>query len=274
MQVISWNIQAAKGVDEVTSVDRIADVIQAMGDADIICCQEVLCVEGDNQAQAIAARFPQHTACFGPAIDRISGDGRLRFGNLVLCRLPLLQTVMHKLPQPPEPTAKHMPRQATEVLVDYHGECIRIVTTHLEYFAARQRRDQVRYLADHHRESAQRFRQPSPQGGELQFQSLPETAKSIYCGDFNLTVGSSDYQHLCTGEQALVDCWTLLHDDQPHAPTCGIFDHVQWPEGAHCRDFFFVSGALAGHVAEISVDVDTAASDHQPVKLVVTSHDQ
>lgn len=271
MQIISWNIQAAKGVDGTTSVDRIADVTRSFGDADVICFQEVLCLDQDNQAKALAACFPHHTSFFGPAIDRSTASGRLLFGNLVLSRLPVLQTLMHKLPQPAEPDARHMPRQAVEVLVEYQNERLRVVTTHLEYFAEKQRSAQVKYLTSHHSESMQRDRQPSPEGGELQFASLPETPNSIYCGDFNLTVGSVDYNHTTNtgGEHTLADCWPLTHVQAPHAPTCGIFDAAQWPEGPHCRDFFFVSDTLAPRVTDMLVDINTAASDHQPIKLTI-----
>jgi len=268
MQIISWNIQSAKGVDGVSSVDRIATIIKSFGDADIICLQEVLCTENSNQAAALAAHFPGYNSHFGPAINRTGAQGHLLFGNLVLSRLPVLQTVMHKLPQPADPQALHMPRQATEVLVDYQGECMRVVTTHLEYFAIAQRRAQVRYLAAHHEESTLRYRRPSPPGGELQFESLPEASAAIYCGDFNFTAGTGDYDEMLSGdENSLVDCWPLVHQEKSHAPTCGIFDHAQWPEGAHCRDFFFVARNIAGSVTDIAVDVDTDASDHQPVKL-------
>ena len=61
----------------------------------------------------------------------------------------------------------------------------------------------------------------------------------------------------------------LRHGTRPHDPTCGIYDHDQWPQGAHARDFFFVSDALAGRVKDVVVDTKTNASDHQPVLLVL-----
>jgi len=69
----------------------------------------------------------------------------------------------------------------------------------------------------------------------------------------------------------MVDCWRHLHGGKEHDPTCGIFDHVQWKEGAHCRDFFFVSPEVADNVTGMSVETNTAASDHQPLKITLDS---
>lgn len=282
MKILSWNIQYAKGVDNITDINRITKDIKALADADIICLQEVLVTPTANQVEQLSQAFPQHTPIFGAAIDRYHTDGRLQFGNLVLCRTQVQQVVHHKLPQPPEPAVKHMPRQAIEVIVPYNGSLIRVVTTHLDYFAQQQRSAQVNYLMAHHVECMQRFRQPSPQGGEEQFESLPETAFSIYCGDFNLALDSGDYANITinkehdrkqNGEQdnfTLYDCWPLLHPDVPHEPTCGIYDHEQWQEGPHCRDFFFASKQATASVARIDVDTDTAASDHQPLVLTLS----
>ncbi|MFK7997684.1 MAG: endonuclease/exonuclease/phosphatase family protein [Granulosicoccus sp.] len=274
MDILSWNIQAAKGVDNMISVERIAKDIKHLSNADIICLQEVLVTTDDNQVEQLCQHFPQHTPVFGAAVDRIDISGRLQFGNLILCRLPLLQIAQHKLPQPAEPEAKHMPRQAIEVIVDFNQTPLRIVTTHLDFFAEQQRTAQVGYLTAHHRECLQRQKQPSPEGGDAQFQSLPETPMSIYCGDFNMNVDSPDYQTMTddnsASEHAMRDCWRMLNGSKPHAPTCGIFDHEQWQEGAHCRDFFFVSDKLASRVTGMKVDTDTAASDHQPLKITLT----
>ncbi len=273
IDILSWNIQAAKGVDDVTSVDRIASDIKQLSDADVICLQEVLVTSNVDQLSTLTQHFPEHTPVFGAAIDRLDTIGRLKFGNLILCRLPLLAINQHKLPQPAEPSAKHMPRQAIEVLVSYKDSPLRIVTTHLEYFAEKQRSAQVAYLAAHHVQCLERQRNPSPHGGEAQFASIPETADSIYCGDFNINVDSSDYALIANipdkPTTPLVDCWRHLHPSEPHTPTCGIYDHKQWQDGPHCRDFFFASTALANRVKKITVDTHTAASDHQPLAITI-----
>jgi len=169
-----------------------------------------------------------------------------------------------------------MPRQAIELMmvdgdVEYenNSHCLRLSTTHLDYFAKKQRSAQVGYLVNHHQESMDRASNPSPRGGEAQFQATPETNRSVYIGDFNFTVDSADYQSF-TKTAGLIDCWKHVHNDKPHDPTCGIYDRVQWQEGPHCRDFCFASANVANKVTAMSVDVETAASDHQPILVTIT----
>lgn len=40
-----------------------------------------------------------------------------------------------------------------------------------------------------------------------------------------------------------------------------------WPEGSHCRDFFFLDEEAIGRVHAVTVDVVTNAPDHQPLML-------
>ena len=37
MKLVSWNIQWARGCDGRVSTGRIADIVRAWGDADVIC---------------------------------------------------------------------------------------------------------------------------------------------------------------------------------------------------------------------------------------------
>lgn len=272
MEILSWNIQAAKGVDEVVSVERIATDIRQFSDPDVICVQEVLRTPGNDQVEQLADQFPGYMPIYGPATDRIHRAGRLQFGNMILSRIPVLQISQHKLPQPCEPDQKHIPRQATEILVDYHDQTLRIITTHLEYFAQKQRSEQIEYLAKHHQDSHARFTCPSPNAGEDQFKPIPETTHCVYCGDFNMTTDSADF-HKLTEKNAigcqLLDCWSVVHGNTPHAPTCGIFDNVQWTEGPHCRDYFFASASVVSKVKSMSVQTQTASSDHQPLKIIL-----
>lgn len=271
MEILSWNIQAAKGVDETVSVERICTEIKSFSRADVICLQEVLNTSGSDQRDEIASHFPDHTVVFGAAIDRKHQNCRLQFGNMVLSRLPIAQIVHHKLPQPPEPQVKHMPRQAIEVILETGKGLLRVTTLHLDYFAQQQRTAQVKYLVHHHSECCSRFRRPSPQGGDGQFMQLAETADAVYCGDFNLTVDSEDYHTMINNGRSdqLVDCWRQVQGSKPHDPTCGIFDQVQWTEGPHCRDFFFATAKIADRLSGMEVNTTTAASDHQPLKIVV-----
>lgn len=280
MQIVSWNIQAAKGVDKVVDVERIARVTKEFADAEIICFQEVEQVLGmagqvasssESQAESLARYFPEHKMFFGPAVDRMVKVGRARFGNMILSRLPVHNVFMHKLPQPADPLTRNMARQAIEILVDYNNQPLRILTTHLEFFATAQRTAQVEYLRHYIQETQRRAAAPSPSGVGT-YTAPPETDMTIVCGDFNLTPGSDDYAAMINSDEAgsLHDAWRIVHGDEPHAPTCGIHDREQWADGEHCRDFFFVSTQLCESVSGIVVNTETAASDHQPIKLQLT----
>ena len=123
-QILSWNIQNGKGVDDTISLARIASVIKEMGDPDVICLQEVSrhmpLGNGEraspDQVAEISDLFPDHEAMFGPAVEGSSAEGapRWQFGNVTLTRLPVLSAFQHALPQPSEPGLRHMARQAIE----------------------------------------------------------------------------------------------------------------------------------------------------------------
>ena len=56
----------------------------------------------------------------------------------------------------------------------------------------------------------------------------------------------------------------LAHGKAPHAPTFRLFDRTFGPDPMAC-DFVFVSAGLASRVRRVEVDLQTRASDHQPV---------
>lgn len=277
--LLSWNIQCGRGVDGRVSLERIADTIGAMGGADIICLQEVArhdpaCDDaGADQAERLAALFPEHAPFFGAALDRQATAGRRRqFGNMILSRLPVLQAFHHPLPQPPEPGLRHMPRQAAEVVVAAPWAPLRVITTHLEFHSPRQRYAQLAHLRGLHAQAAMLAAAPAAATDEgSPYAPLPRPTDLVLCGDFNLTDDDPAFAHVLapfpTGAPRLADAWAILGDGLPHAPTCGVFDHAQWPQGPHARDFFLVAGQAAERVADLRVDGACAASDHQPLRL-------
>jgi endonuclease/exonuclease/phosphatase family metal-dependent hydrolase len=79
--VLTWNIQCGKGVDERVDLPRIAMIIRAMADVDIICLQEVSRFNPDldkgigaDQVAALAALFPEYLPVFGAALVRASSS--------------------------------------------------------------------------------------------------------------------------------------------------------------------------------------------------------
>lgn len=278
--VLTWNIQCGLGCDGRVDLVRIADVIRSMADPDVICLQEVSRFnpeldggQGVDQVAALAALFPEYEPVFGPAIDRLGqlAEERRQFGNVILSRLPVLQIFNHQLPQPlPEKICKHMPRQALEVVVQSGDHAFRVITTHLEFHSEAQRLAQCARIRATQAEVAENlgYGEFAPESGP--YQAAPRPVDAVLCGDFNSAPDDDVYGCLCepiASGCGFQDAWRIRHGDLVHAPTCGIFDHRQWPEGPHCRDFFFVAGQIANAVEQISVNEETDASDHQPLVI-------
>ncbi len=282
--VLSWNIQNGKGTDGVVSLERIAAAIKAMGDADVICLQEIsrhlALIEGQGESEnvgegapdqiaQIAALFPGHATVFGAAIE--AGDPSWQFGNAILTRLPIVSVFRHALPQPAEGGVRHMARQATEVTVATAQGPLRVVNTHLEFHSAIQRRAQIERLRDIHREIVSNLRNPPKTEAAGPYRDLARPEDCVMCGDFNMETDFDEYAvmlaPLAEGAAPFQDAWRVVHPGHPHDPTCGIHDRDQWPQGPHCRDFFFVTDRVARAAREVTVDTNTDASDHQPLML-------
>lgn len=281
LSILIWNIQCGRGVDGRVDLMRTADVITEMADADLLCLQEVARFdpelddgEGVDQAAVLASRFPDHQPLFGAALDRFHPQAPVRrqFGNLILSRLPVIQVFSHLLPQPaPDEPCRHMPRQALEVVIAAGDGPLRITTTHLEFHSASQRLAQAARLRELQYEVCANLGYAAHATEAGPYAAVPRPARSILCGDFNSTPDDAVYQKLTSAMHGranqLHDAWRLIYGNTPHAPTTGVYDHRQWPEGPHCRDYFFVSEELSEVVDELRVQAETDASDHQPVLL-------
>jgi endonuclease/exonuclease/phosphatase family metal-dependent hydrolase len=277
MRLITWNIQWGKGCDGKVDLARIVSVAKKLADADVFCFQEVsdnfaALDGGEDQSAVLAKLLPDHRPVFRAAVETIDSEGRVhRFGNMTLSRLPVLQVASHLLPWPGANAVRSMRRQALDVTVQTAFGPLRTVNTHLEFHSAAQREAQIVRLLDLQEEastgplSAKR-EHAEPYGA----QTL--AASSLLCGDFNFDV--SDPQHALLQESnrpglKYRDAWTIRHGERPHAPTCGIHDRAQWPNGADCRDFIFVTEDLSSRISRVEVDGVTDASDHQPVLIEI-----
>jgi endonuclease/exonuclease/phosphatase family metal-dependent hydrolase len=279
--IITWNIQWGLGVDGRVDLERIAAVIAAMGGADVLCLQEVgrhmpmAGGEDADQAKALAALFPGSERVFGAAVDRAgaAGQRRRRFGNLILSRLPVLQAFRHPLPQPAAAGIKHMPRQATEAVIAAPWGPLRVTTTHLEFHTEAQRLAQAERLRALHAEAAANESAPAYAAADPMYGPAPRPASGLICGDLNLVPGDAAYRAFTApfadATPPLIDAWRHAKPGLAHAATCGIYDSAQWPQGAHCRDFFLLTPDLAERITDIAVDQRTDASDHQPVRLTL-----
>ena len=275
MRLLTWNIQCGLGCDGVTDLTRIVAVAREMADADVFCFQEVSdnlarLGGGADQTAQLAALLPDHLPVFRPAIETIDGAGQVhRFGNMTLSRLPVLQIANHLLPWPGAGAVRSMRRHALEITVQTTFGSLRVVNTHLEFHSADQRDAQIARLLDLQQEASTSPKAAVSEHNEP-YGSQTLAASSLLCGDFNFDV--SDPQHAAI-ERAVRpglnyrDVWSISHRGQPRAPTCGLYDRVQWSDGPDCRDFIFVTEDVSGRVRSVEVNGETDASDHQPILI-------
>jgi endonuclease/exonuclease/phosphatase family metal-dependent hydrolase len=204
-------------------------------------------------------------------VEKIDANGRLQvFGNMILSRLPVLQITSHMLPWPATP-CRSMQRQALEVVVQTSFGALRVITTHLEYHSEIHREAQIRYLRAIHEDGEKRAQIAFEDRSDGSYRTTSWPVGTLFCGDFNLGPDEQLYLDIqkpfSTGVRSLLDAWTISHGQTPHAPTTGVADFKQWPQGPHCRDYFFLTENLAERVRQVRVDVETTASDHQPLML-------
>jgi len=280
--LITWNVQYGKGVDGRIDFPRIVETARMLGDADVICFQE-LAVNfpelddgaGADQPAIIAGLLPGYTPIFRPALDLGAPGGKRQcFGNMILSRLPVLQVLPYLLPRPAEAGVRSMQRLALEVVIEAPFGPLRVVTTHLEYYSDMHRLAQVDAIRALHEEAARRSATPvAPADGGL-YRAIPRPATGLVCGDFNFEPGWPEYDRMLSpfpaGVPAFRDAWSVREPGKPHTPTAGIYDADQWPKGPNCRDFVFLTGDLAERLRRVEVDVKTDASDHQPVLVELT----
>jgi endonuclease/exonuclease/phosphatase family metal-dependent hydrolase len=278
MKLVTWNIQWGLGCDGKVDLGRIVETAKTLSDADVFCFQEIshgfAPHDGREDQPAILSKLlPGYTPIFRPAVERRDEKGRSQvFGNMILSRLPVLEITSHMLPWPAT-ECRSMQRQALEVIVATDFGPVRVTTCHLEYHSVEHRRAQVEHIRKVHEDHEKRGRLAYRDTSEGPYRTLLTPVGSIVCGDFNL--GPEDPLHaemrkpFASGAPSFVDAWMIKHGDAPHAPTTGVADFKQWPQGPHCRDYIFVSENMTDRIADLRVDVKTTASDHQPVAITL-----
>ncbi len=265
--IVTWNIQDGKGCDGRTDFDRIARVAKSLGDADVYCFQEISRNDpalsgGIDEAKELEKLFDGFKAIFGAALNR----GERQYGNLILTRLPVLQSFNHLLPHPAEGGIKHMQRQTIEAVVQTKDGPLRVATTHLEYWSARHRAAQVERLREIQEDVAANERSPAL-ASPSPYDAVPRPASLVLCGDFNFLPQEAEYASLF--RPPLLDAWKILHPGKPHPPSTGLYDRRQWTAGPHCRDYFAVTEDLARKLVSLDMDERSDASDHQPLRLAL-----
>lgn len=286
MKVLCWNIQWCRGVDNRVDPARIARTVRELApDADVVCLQEVahgfetgLVGSGGDQFALLAAQFPGWQAVPGVAVDvprdAAAGGGRGQFGNLLLSRLTIRQAARHLLPWPADAEHADMPRVAIEAVVESPdvGD-VRVTTTHLAFYSAAQRLAQFDGLRSLHAQACAhaRIKPARADASPGPFRWRPRPTAALVCGDCNCEPGSPGHARMLEPfadglTPRFVDAWALTHPGQPHDPTVGLYDTVQWPQPFAC-DFMFVSEDLAPRVRSFAVDAGSDASDHQAIVL-------
>jgi endonuclease/exonuclease/phosphatase family metal-dependent hydrolase len=279
MNLITWNIQSCRGCDGRVDAKRIVDTCRRMADADVLCLQEVASnfpelpgSSGEDQFALLGGLLPGFARFEGIATDVLGADGkRRRFGNMILTRYPVVQVFAHLLPWPAVPALPSMQRVALEAVLETPFGPLRVTTTHLEYYSEVQRRQQVNRLRELHAEAASHrgdANHAQKEGGP--FQTMPRPASAVLTADFNFRADDPLHARIAfpysDGTPAFRDAWQVRYGDRPHAHTLGVHDHEQWPEAYAC-DFIFVTEDIAGRIEDVSVNLETDASDHQPVLL-------
>lgn len=122
MRIATWNLHEAVGVDGRCLPARIARVLAEL-DADVVALQEFSPRRGT--IDELAALFERATGATLVVMPTFLKRGRL-FGNALLCRLPIVSVEAHDIAM-----ERREPRNAVDARVEWDGEPLRVLATHL-----------------------------------------------------------------------------------------------------------------------------------------------
>ena len=279
MRLVSYNIQYGRGRDGVFDLKRIATAIAG---ADVIALQEVerywlrsgMC----DQPAEIADLLAEYYWVYGAGVDLdASADGapnrRRQFGNMLLCRRPILSSRNHLLPKYASLGPMSVQRNALEGVIETGRGLLRVYSVHLTHLSAVTRMPQVETLLDIH--------QRAPvEGGALSGGGLKEEwtqdgmppalpGEAIFMGDFNMEPDSEEYARITgpvspyggriTNPHGFVDAWVAAGN----AELDGVSAQI---DGRDVRlDYCFVSASFREAITGARIDGQAAGSDHQPL---------
>jgi endonuclease/exonuclease/phosphatase family metal-dependent hydrolase len=111
-------------------------------------------------------------------------------------------------------------------------------------------------------------RQATPRvPGPHTYAPTPNSASAILTGDFNMRPDDAGLAQLLAPFEGdvppMVDLWPVLQGDAPHPPSAFICDQTYGPPG--CLDYVLATPDLATRARSITYDIETRASDHQPI---------
>ena len=277
MRLLSWNVQYGKSPNNDLNFIRTLDYIKSLGEFDVICLQELArhmpdyCTQGQaDQLKLSQQSFPGYRLVWGsgfswPSISDKWLD-RQEFGNLTLIKNGLLDYKVHQLPQPAVPAKLQMSRVAIDTCIESSIGPLSIINTHLAFHDSNETQLQIEYLTRLEQERSTHHKSPKATGTGC-FNTGYLASARILNGDFNFDPESMHYQY--QKDAGWIDAWQHGSTDQPHPSTCGIFDTVQWPQGGHCRDYFWLSQEFTSYEINVHADSTASLSDHQPIILEI-----
>ena len=291
MKFLTYNIRYGEGKDGETDLGRICDEIAG---ADLIALQEVerFWARSGNvdQARVIADGLGAYFWVYGAGVDlhvggaAPAGGARRQFGNMLLCRWPILACRHHLLPKYGSTGPLSIQRSMLEATVrcgggggEGEGRLLRVYSLHLTHLSAATRLPQVEALLDIHANAA--FEGAAISGdlsGEMRgfdgaedagLQAVPEEA--VLLGDFNFQPDSREYERIAgplsdyggriTNPKGFVDAWCAAGHDIAAGFTSDV-------GGQPARlDYCFVSAALKNRITDCRVDTRATGSDHFPL---------
>lgn len=236
LDVLVFNIHAAKDAAGVHNLERVAEVVRATG-ADVVLLQEVdrftTRSGGEDHVARLATLTGMHSA-FGKTLDYQGGQ----YGIALLSRWPIVRDTLYHLPiDPPQPRAggSYEPRGALYAAILADGDTLHVFNTHLD--ASRTdayRRQEARALLD------------------LVAPLLSRGAPVMIGGDLNSLPESAVLELLTAGD--LRDPW----------PACGTGHGFSFPDSLPVRriDYLLLPTTLTCTSARV---LDTGPSDHRAV---------
>ncbi|MDA7957024.1 MAG: endonuclease/exonuclease/phosphatase family protein [Gammaproteobacteria bacterium] len=279
MKLVTYNIQYGTGRDGKVDLPRIAG---ALGGADVIALQEVerFWPRSGNvdQARALADLLPEYFWVYGAGVDLHAGGGaprgaRRQFGNMLLCREPLLTSRHHLLPKYGSTGPLSIQRSALEATALFSGRALRFYSVHLTHLSAATRLPQVEALLAIHAGAASEgaplsgdLRQP---GGGWDAGAQVVADDALLLGDFNFQPDSKEYELIAgplsdyggriTNPRGFVDAWCAAGNDIAAGFTSDV-------NGEPARlDYCFAAASLRERITACRVDESALGSDHFPL---------
>lgn len=277
MKLVTYNIQYGTGRDGVVDLRRIAD---ALGGADVIALQEVerFWPRSGNidQAQALADMLPEYFWVYGGGVDLHAADAdargaRRQFGNMLLCRRPLLTSRHHLLPKHGSTGPLSIQRSALEATARFDGRALRFYSVHLTHLCGGTRLPQVEALLEIHANAAFEGAPISGdvRGGGWDAGEQVVAADALMLGDFNFQPDSAEYELIAgplsdyggriTNPCGFVDAWCAAGHDIAAGFTSDVNDRPAR------LDYCFAGAALRDCITACRIDERALGSDHFPL---------